>query len=151
LHLAARTQGKVLLVKDVRSWPDSTVVSYGVWTDSAGRPMLAYWSPSSESGDWFNQYIYYFDTVGATIAFERRSSFFNGCEAGGAREQSVTYLGGGQHVLRRDYQLTGFDDTTRFDPKTCEFYYRHEYVIYSSWQQLADSMGLSRLYSAGWR
>ena len=146
LHLAALTDDtQVVAVANPHSWPEGTAESFGVRTDRHGRIVNAYETPFSESGDWFNEFVYYFDTLGTTVVFQRRSSFFNGCEGGGARETSVAYLAPGGRLLRRDYTLTAFDDTTRLDPKTCTFLYRHAYSVYPSWSGFAKATGLSKL------
>jgi hypothetical protein len=103
LHLAALTEDtQVVAVANANSWPDATVESFGIRTDNLGRVVSVYETPFSQSGDWNNEYTYYFDTLGTTLIFQRRSSFFSGCQEGSARETSVAYLGSGGRLIRRD-------------------------------------------------
>jgi hypothetical protein len=147
LRLAALTADTQLVaVANANSWPDATAESFGVRTDQLGRVVNVYETPFSQSGDWNNEYTYYFDTLGTTLIFQRRSSFFSGCQEGGARETSVAYLGSRGRLLRRDYVLTAFDDTTRLDPKACTFDYRYDYSAYPTWTGFASATGLSKLF-----
>ena len=96
---------------------------------------------NSCSGDWTITYTYYFDAVGRTVAFQRYSGFFNGCDFGLARETSVyEYAATGSLVLK-EYTLTDSDGVPK--PTTaCQFMYRYPYSIYASWRAYAHAMGL---------
>lgn len=99
--------GRVVAVAAGTEWPLETVTSYLVVRRGGGLPVALVATPVSESGDWHNEYIHYFNDRGRTVAFERYSGFFNGCPGGLGKERSVTYYTpAGQIVARAVVELS---------------------------------------------
>jgi hypothetical protein len=80
LRLAARlSSAEVVSVADEHASPDSTEESFGVRLDARGTVVQAFQVPVSESGDWNNEFEYYFDETGyeslsASLEFLQRLS-----------------------------------------------------------------------------
>ena len=142
VHLYARVSGQTTLIRvpDSRRWPEATEASYNVVHDLRDRVVAFVEVPTSESGDWYNEYLHYFDADGRTLVFERSSSFFNGCPVK-ARERTISYFDPTGRLLSREYTLTAFGGSP-VDASRCDFMYRYPYQIFRSWPELARSIGL---------
>lgn len=134
-------QGPVIAVPRGAEWPSGTTISFLVTFHENGGPSALLEVPISCSGDWHNEYVHYFDSSGRTIAFERSSGFFHGCAVSPVREISVTYYTQTNTVLAREYRL---EDTQgrEISPTSCEFMYRHPYVVHRNWATAARVAGL---------
>ena len=144
LSLYAKIEGRKELQKvpNDKSWPDNMETTFGVWKDKNRKVLMFYEVPVSESGDWRNEYIHYFDNEGHTIVFQRYSAFFNGgCTKGVAKETSMHYYDKTGRLLQKDYKLVG-EKGESLEPSKCDFYYRHPYWIYETWRTAAKANGL---------
>jgi hypothetical protein len=137
---------RLIRVQPGAEWPDDAGDVFLVVQDEDRLPLALLEEPISCSGDWNNHYIHYFDANGRTVAFERYSGFFNGCDFGVAREMSVTYYGPKGIVIAREYRLEDEKGDEHKDAK-CDFMYRYPYAIYKDWASAAAALGLPHTLS----
>ena len=103
-------KGNLVLVKN-ENWPDNTEYSYNVLKDSTGRTIMIAEMPYSESGDWYIEYKYYFDSNGKTFAFSKRETVFDDSVNGGiAMEELFKYYDGDYKMLAQIEKLTDKDE-----------------------------------------
>jgi hypothetical protein len=76
LRIYAQVEQQLVAVRDTSNWPDAGV-TYNLWLDPDGRPVLHAEIPFSESGDWHVVYTHYFDEQGRTVAFDSEAAWFN--------------------------------------------------------------------------
>lgn len=76
MRIYADVGGRLVAVTDTANWPE-TEVSYNVWLDSSGRPLIHAEAPVSQSGDWGVVYTHYFDEQGRTRVFDSEAAWFN--------------------------------------------------------------------------
>lgn len=134
-------QSRAIAIPRGAEWPSDTTVSFLVAFHKNGGPSALLEVPSSCSGDWSNEYVHYFDSRGRTVAFERFSGFFNGCDVRPVREISVTYYTPTGTVLAREYRLED-PQGRKISPTSCEFMYRYPYVVHRNWTTAARAAGL---------
>ena len=132
---------RAIAVRKGAEWPARTATSFVVAFHENRQPSALLEVPSSCSGDWRNEYVHYFDPTGRTIAFERYSAFFNGCDGGLARERSTTYYTPNGTVIAREYRLED-GGAREISPATCTFDYRHPYIVHRDWTTAARAAGL---------
>ena len=137
---------RIVSVKSDADWPPDAGAIFLVVLDESGRPSALLEEPTSCSGDWANEYIHYFDASGRTVAYERHSGFFNGCDFGTASETAVTYYGPTGFVIAREYQLADAHGKEHAAAK-CQFMYRYPYVVHRDWTSAAKAYGLPRTVS----
>jgi hypothetical protein len=136
-------------VHSAAEWPESTDVSYWVFKDAAGRAIVAYESPHSESGDWFLLTTHYFDSTGSTVIVERHASFFNGCwdEKGdsmmGIRETLTSYYDPKHRLAGREFVRTAFDTAIPAPTGNCNTMFQEPFPVYHTWQDLTKATGLA--------
>jgi hypothetical protein len=58
-----------------------------------------------------------------------------------SKETSVYYYDQKLQLIQKEYIIVDEDDKT-IDPKECEFMYRHDYKIYTNWNDLANDIGI---------
>lgn len=134
-------QSRAIAVPRGAEWPTDTTDSFVVAFHENDGPSALLEVPSSCSGDWRNEYTHYFDSSGRTVAFERFSGFFNGCDVYPVHEVSVTYYTGSGTVLAREYRLEDAQGR-EISPTSCEFMYRDPYVVHRDWTTAARAAGL---------
>lgn len=120
-----------------RQWPENVTTSINIIRAEDGS--LKYYSeyPSSESGDWFLGYRYYFDqSKGKVLVFERMANFFNNeCSSGVAKELSTYYFSSAGELIAKSYSLVN-NDGDDLTEKLCFFPYDYEYEIAKSAMEL---------------
>lgn len=136
--------GTIVKVLNSKSWPENTVTSYIVLMRENGTIAAFQQVPVSESGDWFNTYTHYYDEKGNTIAFQRHSSFFNGCPDSPSNETS-TYYYQEHRLVSKDYSLKGNNNRT-LDTVKCDFMYRHNYTIQQTWAESRRASGIGQAW-----
>ncbi|HEX8317597.1 hypothetical protein [Longimicrobium sp.] len=150
LRIYARAPGtqRVVSVPDTAVWPESggwpgeTAVSYSVISDSAGRIVGITEFPHREKNEPDDRYIHYFDGDGRLVAFDRLSTFSNGCPSR-VRERTISYFDAGGGLLAREYSLEDMDYEP-VDPASCTFPPRHEYRIYQTRDEMLQALGIPR-------
>ncbi len=135
---------KIVKVLDAKSWPEDTVTSYIALVRNDGTVAVFQEIPVSESGDWFNTYTHYYDEKGKTIAFQRYSSFFNGCPDSPSNETS-TYYYAEHRLIAKDYSLLG-ENNKKIEPDQCDFMYRHDYSIWGTWMETKNASGIGQAW-----
>jgi len=116
-------------INDFNNWPEDIEVTINI-VDIA-LPLLYIEVPYSESGDWENTYIHYFDKNGNLVAFMRKSSFFNGiCIDGILREKTTLIYDEKFNLIDEEYELHDEEGKLIKDTSLCIFNYRFDYNIY---------------------
>ena len=133
---------RIVRLKPGEDWPDATETSYAVALDSTGKPMALADSPTSCSGDWSNTHTHYFDPSGRTIAYERSSGFFSGCDNGANRETAVSFYTLKGTLFAREYSLMDSDGRKLPAAGCRDLVYRFAYTIHVSWTVAARAAGL---------
>lgn len=109
--------------------PENAAEMYSFFRNGRKEVTHIYYSPVSQSGDSFTNYMYAFDEKGRTKVFKRESNFVNAvCTDNILREYS-TYLFGEQFaVIGKTYSLLD-DEGYNWQTDNCIFNYRFPYTI----------------------
>ncbi len=93
-------------------------------------------SPYSESGDWNNEYISYYDTDGDLKVFIRKSSFFNSvCVDGILREKDI-YSFSSNKLIKKSHEVYDEDMNPVTDTSKCVFNYRFKFDVYDKYSDI---------------
>jgi len=88
------------------NWPETIETTYNIWKNEKGNIILIGEFPTSESGDWYIEYLHYFDKKEKTFVFQRTTNFFNSmCADGVAYEKIVEYYNSDFNRIERNYSL----------------------------------------------
>tara|TARA_R110001583_G_scaffold195067_1_gene368914 strand:+ start:68 stop:688 length:621 start_codon:yes stop_codon:yes gene_type:complete len=121
-------QDNLVLVKN-GEFPENTETTFNILKNKAGQIVSISEIPTSESGDWYIVYSYYFDNNGKTFAFERQTNFFNSlCTNGVAYETKTDFYDKNFNLLKSFYKLTN-DKNENLRKEDCIFYYDFKYKI----------------------
>ena len=134
LLVYVKIQKKNGLLKVInKNFPENVETSYNVFRDKSNRIISVLESPYSESGDWDVEYVHYFDSDGKTIAFERRTGFFNSeCTNDAAHEVICHYYNPAFTEISKVYKLTDSKGKT-LNKSKCTFNYEFtDYKIYKN-------------------
>ncbi len=122
-----------------KEWPENVTTSINIIRSKLGA--ITYYAefPTSESGDWFIGYRYYFDeSSGVILVFQRVANFFNStCQSGLAKELSTYYFSTTGEILAKSYSLVN-NDGEDLASKLCFFPYDYKYDVVKSSDDILD-------------
>lgn len=122
-------------------WPNAVDEVYNVWYNQNNNIVCIGAYPYSQTGDWDLGFTHYFDTSGATFAFERNTSFYNSlCTDDLAIEQIVTYYAHDK-LIDSTYVLKDVKGND-LDSDSCEFPYDFPYRIYTNVSDVLMAVGI---------
>jgi hypothetical protein len=117
-----------LINVDPSAWNPEIVRTFWPLVDTQGRVRAITESPVSESGDWVITYTHYFDSVGHTFAFERKTSFYNSiCTPDLAHEIRTQFFAPDGVQLDSVYHLSDAEGKSLLR-SDCQFPYDHPYA-----------------------
>lgn len=88
-------------------WPETIEITYNIWKNEIGKIILIGEFPFSQSGDWYIEYLHYFDKKEKTFAFQGITNFFNSnCTDGVAYEKIIEFYNSDFKRIERIYSLT---------------------------------------------
>ncbi|MEI8279747.1 MAG: hypothetical protein WCG87_08270 [Bacteroidota bacterium] len=132
IDVYVRTKKKIIKINN-GNWPESIEITYN-FIQQLQKPILFLEIPFSESGDWNNVYIYYFDSMGHTRAIKIVSSFFNSiCVNGPLIEETVFLYDAKFNQVSKTYKLHDDKGNPIADTSKCIFNYRFDFPIYKSY------------------
>ncbi|MEQ8472230.1 MAG: hypothetical protein RIC35_13645 [Marinoscillum sp.] len=119
------------------NWPENVISSINILKNISGKVKYYAEYPTSESGDWFIGYRYYFnESNGNTIAFERMANFFNSeCTEGVSKELSTYFFTSEGDLIAKAYSLTSSENSDLTD-RLCFFPYDYQYEIIKNIKQI---------------
>ena len=134
IKVYVQTAQKILTVLN-ENFPDSVDLTYNL-LEQNNKPFVYIEIPYSESGDWFNRYIYYFDTIGDTRVIKIISSFFNSeCVADVLTEETTLLYNSNFNEILKIYKIYDDKGNPVKDTTKCIFNYRFEYPLYSNYSK----------------
>jgi len=127
--------GEYLKINDSISFPNK--IDNIIKISEESQPIVYVEQSISESGDWNNIYIHYFDTQGKLIAFVRNSSFFNGiCREGVLSEKTMLIYDNEFNIILEEYELRDESNKLVIDTSDCMFNYRYNYEVYKLYKNV---------------
>ena len=117
-----------LINVDLSDWNPEIVRTFWPLVDTLGRIRAVTESPVSESGDWVITFTHYFDSVGHTFAFERKTSFYNSiCTPDLAHEVRTQFFAPDGVQLDSAYHLSDAEGKS-LQRSECQFPYDYPYT-----------------------
>jgi hypothetical protein len=111
------------------NWPETIETTYNIWKNENGNIILIGEFPTSESGDWYIEYLQYFDKKEKTFAFQRNTNFFNSmCTDGVAYEKITEYYNSDFNRIERNYSLTD-KNKKELKKDDCAMYYDYPFEV----------------------
>lgn len=126
LRVSTESQPIPFIVENL-NWPDSIITSYNIYKNDENEIVLIGEYPYSESGNWYIEYLNYFNSNGNLLAFQNNSITHNSqCS-----ETSVTMRN--IKLYDNDFSLIGNYkdtlDTEQNEVINCEDLYDYNYQI----------------------
>jgi hypothetical protein len=111
------------------NWPETIETTYNIWKNEKGNIILIGEFPTSESGDWYIEYLHYFDKKEKTFVFQRTTNFFNSmCADGVAYEKIVEYYNSDFNRIERNYSLAD-KNKKELKKEDCAMHYDYPFEI----------------------
>ena len=111
------------------NWPESIETTYNIWKNENGSIILIGEFPTSQSGDWYIEYLHYFDKNKKTFAFQRNTNFFNSmCTDGVAYERITEYYNSDFNRIERNYSLNDKNEK-QLKKDDCAMHYDYPFEI----------------------
>ncbi len=123
--------GIYLKVKDLNAWKQDYLSLINIIENN--EIIVYVENPYSESGDYNNLYIHYFDKQGKLIVFIRESSFFNSSCSKGVVTEKTTYVLEADSLTKKLYEIYDENELPIEDTTNCIFNYRFSYDIYKDY------------------
>jgi len=111
------------------NWPETIETTYNIWKNENGNIILIGEFPNSESGDWYIEYLQYFDKNEKVFVFQRNTNFFNSmCTDGVAYEKITEYYNSDFNRIERNYSLTD-KNKKELKKDDCAMYYDYPFEV----------------------
>lgn len=149
--LAAQlASGAIVPIRDAENPPEDAEMVYGVERDSAGRTLMAWEAPVSQSGDGVIIVTHHFDSLGRTVAVVQYGGYVTGCLVGASDSTEGDPVSAGETAtwifdtngatIAKSYRRVGGEDQRDLT---------HEENCNTSYQIMADKYRTASAWLAG--
>ncbi len=128
-----KTKGQFKKVEH-SAWPDDVDETYNLISNNIVKVYIQI--PYSESGDWNNEYTYYYDKENNLRVLKMYSGFFNNMCSDIAKETKIIYYNKKHDVDSSSYTLVDENGKPIKDTSKCQFPYRDKEILYVSYKDV---------------